>query len=188
MVGERRERWSDQDLLAAIAARDADAFSAFYRRHLPRVLAYLMGETRDREAAADLTAEVFAAAMLSATRYRPRMESAAPWLIGIARNVLGASRRRGRVEDRARRRLGFQPLELYDSDLERIEAIADAGRGPLIALLDSLPDDERVAVEARVLHERSYPEIAVELRCSQLVVRKRVSRGLARLRRQLKET
>jgi RNA polymerase sigma-70 factor (ECF subfamily) len=33
--------------------------------------------------------------------------------------------------------------------------------------------------------ERSYKDIAGELSCSEMVVRKRVSRGLSRLRRQL---
>jgi DNA-directed RNA polymerase specialized sigma24 family protein len=39
-----------------------------------------------------------------------------------------------------------------------------------------------------VLDERPYHEIAGELRCSELVIRKRVSRGLARVREQLRET
>jgi RNA polymerase sigma-70 factor (ECF subfamily) len=53
--------------------------------------------------------------------------------------------------------------------------------------VETLPEAERHAIEARVLAERSYAEIAASLRCSELVVRKRVSRGLARLRRQLEE-
>jgi RNA polymerase sigma-70 factor (ECF subfamily) len=183
-----RERWSDRELLAAVAARDPEALAAFYRRHLPRVLAYLLHETRDREAAADLAAEVFAAVMLGASRYRADSDSALPWLLGIARNVVGASRRRGRVEDRARRRLGLEPIELHDADLERTEAIADAGTGPLLGLVGSLPESERRAIEERIVQERSYTEIAAEMRCSPLVVRKRVSRGLGRLRKQLKET
>ena len=57
-----------------------------------------------------------------------------------------------------------------------------------MALVENLPEDERFAVRSRVLDERPYPEIASELRCSEMVVRKRVSRGLARMREQLKET
>jgi RNA polymerase sigma factor (sigma-70 family) len=49
-------------------------------------------------------------------------------------------------------------------------------------LLAELPPDEQVAVRARVIEERDYSEIASELGCSELVVRKRVSRGLSRLR------
>src|ERR1700735_79154 len=54
-------RWSDAELLAGIAARDPQAFSTFYRRHLRLVLATLARETGDREAAADLAAGGFAA-------------------------------------------------------------------------------------------------------------------------------
>ncbi len=53
------------------------------------------------------------------------------------------------------------------------------------AALERLPDDQREAVRARVLDERSYPDIAGELDTSELVVRKRVSRGLSNLRAEL---
>jgi hypothetical protein len=49
-----------------------------------------------------------------------------------------------------------------------------------------LPADQ-AALRARVLEERDYAEIAERMRCSQAVVRKRVSRALVRLRRQLSE-
>ena len=182
-----RRQWSDSALLSAIAARDGTAFAVFYRRHLPAVLAFLLREIGDPEAAADLAAEVFAAVLLSAGRYSEQGPSAAPWVIGIARNKLLMSFRRGRVEARARHRLGFQAVALDDGDLDRIAEVADGGRGRLAGLVDELPEDERVAVRSRVLDERPYSEIATELRCSELVIRKRVSRGLARMRDQLEE-
>ena len=106
MIGSGdRGGWSDRQLLAAIGERDGAACAVFYRRHFPLVLRYLMRETRDREAAADLAAEVFAAVLLAAGRYRPQTETAVPWLVGIARNTLGASRRRCRAGHRAGRGL-----------------------------------------------------------------------------------
>lgn len=182
-----RDRWDDADLLRAVAACDREAFATFYRRHLAAVVGFLARETRDPEAAADLTAEVFAAVALAAHRYRPSHPVATPWLIGIARNTLGASRRRGRVELRARRRLGYQPVELFDDDLERVNALVDDERGHVRGLVAALPADEREAVQRRVIDEREYAEIAADLECSEMVVRKRVSRGLARLRQQLRE-
>ncbi|HWG26113.1 RNA polymerase sigma factor [Actinospica sp.] len=145
------------------------------------VVCYLRRQTGNPEAAADLTAEVFAAALLSAHRYRDSSESAAPWLLGIARNTLRMSRRQGQIEDRARRRLGYEPVILEDPDLDRVEALAAGGSG-VMDRMASLPATEREAIERRVLQERTYQEIAAELRCSELVVRKRISRGLARLR------
>jgi RNA polymerase sigma factor (sigma-70 family) len=189
MVHDREdlERASDEALLSGIAACDGRAFAVFYRRHLPAVLAYLVRETRDPESAGDLAAEVFAAVLLACKRYRPDGPSAAPWVLGIARNKLLMSLRRGRIESRARRRLRFEPVELEEQDFERIEATAAGGAGRLAQLVARLPDAERFAVNARVIEERSYREIAAELSCSELVVRKRVSRGLSRVREQLND-
>ena len=50
-----------------------------------------------------------------------------------------------------------------------------------------LPPDVRAAVEGRVVDERAYTELADRLECSESVVRKRVSRGLARLRKRIDE-
>jgi RNA polymerase sigma factor (sigma-70 family) len=183
-----RLQWPDAALLSAIATRDGAAFAVFYRRHVPVVLAYLLRQTRDPETAADLAAEVFAAVLLGAGGYSEQRESAAPWVIAIARNKLLMSLRRGRVEARARRRLGFEAQALDDDDLERIEQVALGGGGRLVELVEALPEAERFAVRSHVLDERPYREIATRLECSEMVVRKRVSRGLARMREQLKET
>ena len=61
----------DEDLLARFVDGDAEAFVAFYQRHLPAVLGFFLRRTGDPELTADLTAEVFAAALLAAERYRP---------------------------------------------------------------------------------------------------------------------
>ena len=189
MTARREDRtgWGDAELLAAVAARDGAAFSAFYRRHLAEVLAYLVRETGDSELAADLAAEVFAAVLLSAGRYEAQRPSALPWVIGIARHKLLMSWRRGRVEARARQRLGLEPVELDDLALERVDQLADAGVGRLEQMLEQLPPMERDAVRWHVVDEVGYEEIAKQLNCSEMVVRKRVSRGLGKLRNQLTE-
>ena len=176
---------SDECVLAA-AARDPVAFATFYRRYERSMLAFFVRRTADPELAADLTAEVFAAALQACARYRAGEAPASAWLFGIAQHKLAKSRRRGVVEDRARRRLGMAPLRIDDDDLERIERLA-GGEDVADGLLDGLAPDQRDAVRARILEERSYEEIAGALRCSPAVVRKRVSRGLARLRDQLEK-
>jgi RNA polymerase sigma factor (sigma-70 family) len=181
----KAQDWSDAALLAAIASCDGVAFTVFYRRHVPIVLAYLLRQTSDRETAADLAAEVFAAILLAAGRYSEEHDSAAAWVLAIARNKLLMSLRRGRVEAQARQRLGFEAVTVEDEDLGRLERIALAGERGLLELLESLPEDERVAVRSRMVDERPYGDIAGELSCSEMVVRKRVSRGLARMREPL---
>ncbi|HET6448002.1 MAG TPA: RNA polymerase sigma factor [Conexibacter sp.] len=183
------ETRGDEELLLA-SVEDADAFAAFYCRHVDAVLAYFAVRTRRPEVAADLAAETFAAALRGVGRYRRRQEPAVAWLFAIARNKLADAARRGAVADRARRRLGMEPVPLTDADLERVEALVDLAAGGASALterLHALPAAQREAIVAHVLDERDYPEIARELRCSEAVVRKRVSRGLATLRTQLEE-
>jgi RNA polymerase sigma factor (sigma-70 family) len=177
-----RTHWSDAQLLAGIAACDERAFSVFYRRHLALIVGWSIRRTGDPDLAADLTAEVFAAVLVSAARYTPSGDSAAGWLVGIARNVLGHSLRRGQVDARARLRVGAAALTVEDHDIERILELAASQDGVAGQLLAELPVDEQAAVRARVIEEREYAEIAVALGCSELVARKRVSRGLSRLR------
>lgn len=177
---------SDAELLTRTAEGPA-AFAAFYRRYERRVLAYLRRRIRDPELVADLTSEVFARALENAGSFDAERSSdeAGAWLFAIAHNTLVSSLRRGRVADDARRRLGMlTPLVVDDHAYERIEELAGLG-DQATTLLDELPDSQREAVAAHVLDERSYAEIAADLDCSPLVVRKRVSRGLATLRSQM---
>jgi RNA polymerase sigma factor (sigma-70 family) len=179
----------DDDLLARFNSGDADAFMEFYRRHLAAVLAFFLRRTGDPELTADLTAEVFAAALPAAARYRPGERPALAWLYGIAAHKLADSRRRGRVEDAARRRLALEPLTIDDADLAHVEELAaTVDQRQLDAAVDALPAAQRAAVVARVVQERPYAEIAAEMSCSELLVRQRVSRGLRTLRSQIKET
>lgn len=175
----------DEQLLRRAAAGDDDAFAVFYRRYERLVLASFARTVGRGELAADLTAEVFAELVLSLDRFDPTRGSGSGWLFGIARNVLARARVRGRVEDRARRRLGLPAIALSDETIEQIQESADDGR--VLELLAELPADQRTAVSARILEEREYEEIAEELHCSPSVVRKRVSRGLASLRSMLRE-
>lgn len=173
-------------MVAAVAGGDEDAFVWLYRRYLPLVVRWCLRETANRELAADLSAEVFAAALTAARRYRPERGSVGTWLLGIARNKLAESRRRGRIEASARQRLGVDPRTLGDADLERVDELASLD-DHVLALLEQLPPATRDALRGRVLQERSYEDLAAELQCSQALVRQHVSRGLQRLRSQLEE-
>ena len=172
--------------LAQIAAGDDDAFAAFYRANLDALVAFFRRRVATPELAFDLAAETFAAVIESAAT-APNDVDAAAWLYGIAHNKLRDSARRGRVAAEARERLQLEPVTLTDADLDRVEERAAAGGAELERHLADLPELTRRAVLARVVHERSYAEIADELHCSEQVVRQRVHRGLSRLRTTLEE-
>lgn len=139
----------------------------------------------DAETAADLMAESFAGALLAIRDVRrPIPDEPAAWLLAIARNKLIDSVRRGRVEQAARDRLALDPLEIDDEDIARIENLA-ANIDVAANLEQLLPADQHAALRARIVEERDYSDIAKDLRCSEAVVRKRVSRALGTLRARL---
>jgi RNA polymerase sigma factor (sigma-70 family) len=187
--GVRRSRADDEDLLLAATRGDDRAFGEFYSRWLPVVTRYHLRRVGSRELAFDLTAETFAAAVGDLKRFDPSRGSAAGWLFGIAEHKLLDSWRRAKVESSARAALGHERLILEDRDLERVEELASLGDTQRVErLLARLPAEQRDAVQARIVDERSYAQIAGELDCSEAVVRQRVHRGLAYLRQRLKET
>jgi RNA polymerase sigma factor (sigma-70 family) len=176
----------DEDLLEAAAAGDADAFGEFYRRHVAAVTTFVRGRCGSTEVAFDLVAESFASAVAGLGTYRRDRGSARGWLFAIAANEVRQAWRRGVVEDAARRRLGLEPISLDDDGLARVEDLVDDG--VLSQALRALPESERAAIEARVLQERAYADVAADIGCSPSVVRQRVSRGLRRIKATVEET
>jgi RNA polymerase sigma factor (sigma-70 family) len=171
---------ADEDLLTS---GEPAAFGLFYQRRVREVLGYMMRRTGDPEAAADLTAETFAAAIVARRRFRPGGAPAGAWLFAIARHRLVDYQRRGYADERARRRLGMERRTLAEEDGALIRML---GEEVATYWLVELPADQRAAIQARVLDERPYPDIAGELGTSEAVVRMRVSRGLAALRARIR--
>ncbi len=171
----------DAELLGSGTAAD---FGRFYDRHIAALTA-VAGCWLDRpELVFDLVAETFARALEHHHQYDPAKGPAVAWLLGIARNLMIDSARRGRVEATSRVQLGLRSIELDD---EQLELVAERAGVELRRALGSLEAGQREAVIRRVVLDQSYGAIAADLQCSEQVVRKRVSRGLARLRETLEE-
>jgi RNA polymerase sigma-70 factor (ECF subfamily) len=175
--------WVDEQALLVAARSDAASFATFYRHFERPVLQFFMHATGRADLAADLAGETFASALESVASYDSGKGRADQWLFGIARNVLGTSYRRGRVDAAARVRLGLPRLILDDHAADTISRLGAADRATLAVA--ELPPEQRHAVQARVLDERDYADIAREVECSEAVVRQRVSRGLRALRTRL---
>src|SRR4051794_27583730 len=137
-----RSAASDEQLLRE-ADRDPEGFGVFYGRHERVVLGFFVRATGRGELAVDLAAETFARAFESRTSFDAGRGTARAWLFGIARHVLSASLKRGRVEASARARLGMTALTVDQRLAADVEA-AVAGLGDDLAdeWLAQLPADQ----------------------------------------------
>jgi RNA polymerase sigma-70 factor (ECF subfamily) len=162
----------------------AAAFIELYERDAESVLVFCARRTLDVEVALDLTAETFAQAWRGWSKVRiDSQEEVRGWLFTIARRQLSRYFRRGRVEQRALRRMGVQIPVLQEEDLGEIERAAElpALRAALGAELEKLSGDQRRALQLRIVDELPYSDVARRLGISEPTARARVSRGLRML-------
>jgi RNA polymerase sigma factor (sigma-70 family) len=174
---------TDAELLRA-ARLDPDAFRELYSRYSERLFRYFARRTGGEDTALELTAETFSRVWVMSERFEDQRDgSVAPWLFGIARNVLLMSVRRGEVERRTATRLGV----LERLDIEAAPAVTPEPGWAERAdeLLDTLPLSQSDALRLRIIDELDYDEVAEALGTTQSAARVRVHRGLAALRRRL---
>jgi RNA polymerase sigma factor (sigma-70 family) len=184
----RSPRQSPCLLLGAQA--DPRAFAAFYDAYSDRVLAFLARRVLDPEVAIDLMSETFAKVLECRMQFRGSTAAEEQgWLFAIARTELSHYWRSGRVERAALERFAVTVPELGPDEFERIEALAGLTGldGPLLKAVAALPEDQRRAIQLRIVEDRSYPETAQELGVSEQVARARVSRALRALARGLRD-
>jgi RNA polymerase sigma factor (sigma-70 family) len=171
---------TDAELLK-LTPRTPEAFSVFYDRHLRAILSFLLSRTGNIDVAEELTCEVFASTFINVRTYDPKRGDGRAWLFGIAKVTLLKSYRQHAIDQSARRKLGMTIHQPTDEAWERAERRLDSTWPGLQPALRRLTESERTAVEARVVHEREYADIARSENTSEEAIRKRVSRGLKKL-------
>jgi RNA polymerase sigma-70 factor (ECF subfamily) len=130
-----------EDLMAAVARGDEDAFAAIYDGHAPRLLGLIVSVVGDRTDAEDVLQEVFREIWLDAGRYRPELGPLEGWLARRARfRAIDLLRRRGTD---ATRRHDYQSLgaAIVARGADEGELAAQARRS-----LAALPVEQRDAV------------------------------------------
>lgn len=163
----------------------AETFAVFYRRHVDAILRYSASKGLDVEDAADVAAETFLIALSKRYSYRARHDSARLWLLGIATRKLADVYRRRALDVKRHALLDTSSIALTSHDREDYAEVLGAAEEPFVAALGDLPKDQQVAIRSRILQDRSYADIASEMDVSPAAARKRVSRGLRHLRKQV---
>ncbi|MGK2878583.1 MAG: RNA polymerase sigma factor [Solirubrobacterales bacterium] len=168
----------------------SDDITELYEAHAQSILRFLMRRTLDAQVSIDLVAETYAVAFEQRNKFRGDRDRAAhSWLFGIADNLLHDYFRRGSTEQRAVQRLGVDPVEVLEHEIERIDELAGISelRSTVADALSDLGEESRIALQLRVVEELSYPDVAGRMNVSEQVARARVSRGLRKLRARLEE-
>lgn len=171
----------DADLIAR-SREHPEEFHVIFDRHAPRIMRYLRLRVGD-DVAEELTAEAFTQAFRNRYRFPAGLESALPWLYGIAGNLV---RMHWRSEQRRlnayARAAAMRELAAPGADLG-LELIALTPR--LCEGLSGLPAGQREVLLLHAWAELSHEEIALALGISAGLVRKRLHRARLCLANQL---
>jgi RNA polymerase sigma factor (sigma-70 family) len=171
------------EALVELSRRTPERFGEIYDRYVSEIHAYL-GRRLDRQAADDLTAEVFLAAFRKRETFDPRRGAVRPWLYGFAGNVIALHRR-----TEVRRLAALQRSADTDDGLEhgheervvtRLDAVSAQRR--LAAELRALSDGDRDVLLLSALGELSHEEVAKALDIPYGTVGSRLSRVRRKLR------
>jgi RNA polymerase sigma factor (sigma-70 family) len=162
---------------------DPAAFTEFYRAHVDEVTRFVTRRVADPQLAADLTADVFLAAIEAAADYRGSFGGPRTWLFGIARNVIAAEFRRSARQHRAEDLIAGRRM-LDADDVDRLVAKIDAFRQvrELHEELKALPDGERAVLELVAVDGLSVAEAAAALGIRPVAARVRLHRARRALR------
>lgn len=163
--------------------RGPTPFTQVYEAHFDAVLGFVTRRTADPHTAADLTADVFVAALEAFDGYDPKRGTHLVWLYGIARNTVASHVRRAARERDAVQRLNGRRL-LDEEDVQRFEERIDAERAAreLLARHAGLSEPLRAVLDLVAVDGLTTKEAAKALRISQATARVRLHRARSALR------
>ena len=181
-ASKRSPEQAEERLLVEAAQKDASRFAELYEINFDRVYVFITRRVHDRDAAEDLTSEVFHKALANLRRFEWRGAPFASWLFKIAANAIADRAQRGGKELAV-----DDPPEMTEDasvlgDLEEVER-----RARLFRLVEQLPEDQRRVIAMRFAEEKSIREIAEKLGRTEGAVKQLQFRGLQTLRAKIED-
>lgn len=172
-------RVSDSSVIRASLAEPRE-FGLIFERYQEPIRRYLRRRTTQWEAE-ELAAETFVAAFESRARFDFTVDSAKPWLFGIATNLL---RRRHRTEERQLRAYARSGVDPVDDSMGDADNRMDAQRAApqLAKALAKLPPHQREVLLLHAWAGLSDQEIASAVDTPIGTVQSRLSRARRTIR------
>jgi RNA polymerase sigma-70 factor (ECF subfamily) len=167
---------SERGLIEA-ARQDPARFGELYELHFDRVYAYVSRRIGDRDAAQDVTSEVFHHALANLKQFEWRGAPFGAWLMRIASNAITDRWRRQNRESGQSSEIEAVSKEPSPEDVQH--------RAKLFALVRALPDEQRRVIEMRFAEEKSVREIAVALGKTEGSIKQLQFRGIQKLREEV---
>ena len=171
----------ETELVERAKRGDVDAYEELVHRHQAIAFrtAYVIARLAPdaEEAAQD--------AFVKAYRALGRFRSGAPfrpWLLRIVANEARNRRRAGGREQRLALRAAAEGPSGDAAPSPEAAVLRGEGRAALLAAVERLPEEQRLAVVCRYFLDLSEEETAVTLGCRRGTVKSRLARGLERLR------
>lgn len=162
-----------------------EEFEQVYLRNVDVLMGYFARRCRDPQMVADLTSETFVRAAGAFGSFDPGRGSARAWVFGIAAHVFaGHCAQAANGRDAVARLAQRRPLDVDEIDELAGKIDAERAGRELIGRCSQLPELERAAVEFVDLAGLTPKEAASALGVSRVVLRKRLSRARARLRKE----
>ena len=166
---------SEMALVARAKTGDHHAFEILVRQYRNRVLNVVWRIVSDADAAQDVAQETFIKAYQQLPRFRGK-STFGTWLYRIAVNEA-----RGHLRARRRRQARWEKQGALEA-AQPMSAEPAEQAGPVVALLQELPEKQRIALALFYLQELSVAEIARAVRAPTGTVKAWLSRGRQRLR------
>ena len=163
--------------LIEAAQENPARFGDLYELHFDRVYAYVSRRLGDRDAAQDVTSEVFHHALVNLKHFEWRGAPFGAWLMRIASNAITD---RWRRQNRESGRSSEIEAVSQDPSPEEVQH-----RAHLFALVRTLPEDQRRVIEMRFAEERSVREIALALGKTEGSIKQLQFRGIQKLREEV---
>lgn len=161
---------TDEELVNLVLAGQGEVFAQLYERYHLRAYRLAWGMTAQREAAEDLTQEIFLRAYQKLHQFRGEA-TFATWFYRLAVNCCLQSRQRARknltetVEEAELIRL-LDGHTTFGAHATETAVLQQEEQAIIHRALLSLKPDLRMAVILRNLEELSYDEIAERMNCS----------------------